>query len=81
MEVMPDEVDLFLKVGRILGPDYIVQQIKGYTSGNVREKILALKKKLLTLWARSYFIENIGHISERTIKKYMEDKKGNKLQR
>ena len=36
---------------------------------------LRLKSRLPTLWTRSYYVETIGHISEKTIKKYMDDQK------
>ena len=28
-----------------------------------------------TLWTRSYYVESVGHISEETIRKYIEDQK------
>lgn len=30
---------------------------------------------LPTLWTRSFYVESIGHISEDTIKRYIEDQK------
>ena len=76
MEVMPDHVHLFLKAKPIFGPHYIVQQIKGYTSRILRKEKPVLKRKLPTLWTRSYYVESIGHISEDTVKKYIADQKG-----
>jgi putative transposase len=75
MEIMPDHVHLFVKASPILAPHYIVQQLKGYTSHELRKEIPALKSKLPTLWTRSYYLETIGHISEATIRKYIEDQK------
>ena len=75
MEVMPDHVHLFVKSKPIHAPHYIVQQLKGYTSRRLREAYPDLKKKLPTLWTRSYYCESVGHISEETIKKYIEDQK------
>ena len=34
-----------------------------------------LKSKLPTLWTRSYYCESVGHISEDSIRKYIEDQK------
>ncbi len=76
MEVMPDHVHLFLRAKPIYGPHDIIGQIKGYTSRKLRAEIPALKKRLPTLWTRSYFVESIGHISEGTIKKYIAAQKG-----
>jgi putative transposase len=34
-----------------------------------------LRTRLPTLWTRSYYIESVGHISESTARKYIEDQK------
>lgn len=75
MEVMPDHVHLFVKCSPVDSPHWIVQQLKGYTSKILRSEFRELKSKLPTLWTRSYFCESVGHISENTIKKYIEDQK------
>ena len=56
-------------------PHWIVQQFKGYTSRMLRKQFPELKSRLPTLWTRSYYCESVGHISETTIKRYIEDKK------
>lgn len=76
MEVMPDHVHLFVKSTPVLSPHYIVQQLKGFTSHELRKEFPKLKSRLPTLWARSYYCESVGHISEDTIKRYIEDQKG-----
>lgn len=75
MEVMPDHVHLFIKATTVDAPIYIVSQLKGYSSFILRNEFHTLKSRLPTLWTRSYYCETIGHISERTIKKYIEDQK------
>jgi putative transposase len=75
MEVMPDHIHLFVKSEPIDSPHWIVQQLKGYTSRILREKHKHLRTKLPTLWTRSYFCESVGHISENTIIKYIEEQK------
>ena len=75
MELMPDHVHLFVKAKPIHAPHWIVQQLKGYTSKNLRSEFPKLKSRLPTLWTRSYYIESVGHISEETIKRYIEDQK------
>lgn len=74
-EVMPDHVHIFIKTKPTLAPHYIVQQLKGYTSRVLRKEFKELRTKLPTLWTRSYYCESIGHISEETVKKYIEDQK------
>ena len=76
MEVMPDHVHLFLRALPIHAPHFVIGQIKGYTSRILREEIPALRRRLPTLWTRSYFVESVGHISQKTIEKYIEGQKG-----
>jgi len=54
---------------------FIVQQLKGYTSRILRQEYSSLMTRIPTLWTRSYYCESIGHISEFTIKKYIEEQK------
>lgn len=75
MEVMPDHVHLFVKAKPIDSPHWIVQQFKGYTSNILRKEHSSLKSRLPTLWTRSYYVESVGHISEKTVKKYIEEQK------
>jgi len=73
LEIMPDHVHLFIKASAVISPHKIVQQFKGYTSRRLREEFRILRTKIPTLWTRSYYCETIGHISEKTIKKYIEE--------
>lgn len=75
MEVMPDHVHLFVKGKPSVPVQRIVNQLKGYTSVMLRREFPRLKSRLPTLWTRSYYVESIGHISESTITKYIEDQK------
>ena len=70
-EIMNDHVHLFIKSRPDLTISYIVQQLKGYTSYKLRKEF-PLLKKYKSLWTHSYFIETIGLISEKTVKKYIE---------
>lgn len=75
MEVMPDHLHLFVKADPTFAPHYIVQQLKGYTSFQLRKEFESLVSRLPTLWTRSYYVESIGHISEETVKRYIEEQK------
>lgn len=75
MEVMPDHVHLFVKATPADAPHFIVQQLKGYTSKVLRDEYPALRKRIPSLWTRSYYCESIGHISEDTIRRYIEEQK------
>lgn len=74
MEVMPNHVHLFVKTSPVDSPHYIVQQFKGYTS-RILHAEFPLKKKVPSLWTRSYYCESIGHISQETVTRYIEDQK------
>lgn len=76
MEILPDHVHLFVKTSPTASPHWIVQQLKGKTSRILRAEFQTLRSRLPTLWTRSYYVESVGHISERTIKKYIEEQKG-----
>lgn len=75
LEVMPDHVHLFVKTDPTFAPHYVVQQLKGYTSFQLRKEFPSLVSRLPTLWTRSYYVESVGHISEATVKKYIEEQK------
>lgn len=75
MEIMPDHVHLFMKTTPTNSPHFIVQQLKGYTSRILRQEFPSLKSKLPSMWTRSYYCESVGHISEETIRKYIEEQK------
>ena len=75
MEVMPDHVHLFVKTPATIGVHFLIQQLKGYTSRKLREMYPEIKRKLPCMWTRSYYAESVGHISEESIKKYIEEQK------
>ena len=75
MEVMPAHVHLFIKANPVLPVHHIVNQFKGYSSMILRQEFPRLKSRLPSLWTHSYYCETIGHISEDTIKRYIEDQK------
>lgn len=75
MEVMPDHVHLFVKGSPTLPVHFVVNQFKGYTSFILRREFPFLRSRLPSLWTRSYYVETVGHISENTIIKYIENQK------
>ena len=75
MEIMPDHVHIFIKATPSDSIAHIVSQLKGYTSYTLRTEFPHLKQRVPTLWTRSYYVETIGHISEKTILKYIEEQK------
>ena len=75
LEVMPDHVHLFLKAPPTHAPQHIANQMKGYTSHELREQFPALKSRLPSLWSRSYYVGSAGAVSAATIQKYIEQQK------
>ncbi len=75
LETMPDHVHLFTKADPTIAPNRVIAKIKGRTSRLLRLEFPELKRKLPTLWTRSYFVST-RHVSLDTIKKYVEEQKG-----
>ena len=73
--IMPDHVHLFVRTKPIHQPQFVVGQIKGYTSRVLRKEFPKLKSRLPTLWTRSYYVDSIGKLNEYTIRKYIEEQK------
>jgi len=75
MEIMPDHVHLFIKATPVDSPHYIVQQLKGSTSRILSSEYPEIKRRVPSLWTRSYYCETVGHISEESIQRFIEDQK------
>jgi len=73
METDKDHIHLFVSASPVKPIHWIVQQLKGFTSNKLRKEFSIARTRIPSLWTRSYYVETIGHISEDTIKKYIED--------
>ena len=76
LEVMPDHVHLFITAPPNDAPQLYVNQFKGYTSRVLRQEFPELKRKLPSLWSRSYYIGAAGAVTEDVIRRYIENQKG-----
>lgn len=76
LEIMPDHVHLFVEYGATYCVAEVANRFKGYTSRVLRKEFPALRSKLPTLWSRSYYAGSVGHVSEATVRKYIENQKG-----
>lgn len=72
LEVMPDHVHLFVESDPTRAPAHLAAQFKGFTSHVLRREFPHLRSRLPTLWSRSYFIASVGHVSEATVRRYIE---------
>ena len=75
IEVMPDPGHIFLECDPRLPLHKVIKQLKGVSSRILREEFPWLKSRIPSLWTRSYFSCTVGHISESTIMKYIEEQK------
>jgi putative transposase len=72
LEIMPDHVHLVVSADPTAAPQFLANQFKGFTSRILREKYPHLKSQLPSLWSRSYYIGSLGHVSEETVRRYIE---------
>lgn len=75
LEIMPDHVHLFVTTPPVNAPQHIVNQVKGYSSHVLREEFPALKRKMPSLWSRSYYVGSAGEMSANTIQRYIEQQR------
>ena len=74
MEVMPDHVHLFIIARPTISIPQILQYLKGYSSYFMQKEFTYLRR-YPSLWTRSYFVETVGHISEKTVVNYIQNQK------
>jgi putative transposase len=71
LEILPDQVRLFVRTGPDASPALVAHQCKGFTSRVLRGEFPHLRSRLPTLWSRSYLATSVGHVSEATIGRYI----------
>lgn len=72
LEVRPDHVHLFVKTTPKDSPAYVANQLKGFTSHELREEFPHLRSRLPTLWSRSFFVASVGAVSAATVQRYID---------
>lgn len=77
MECDIDHIHVFASAKPKVSPSYIYKMMKGISARRLFVRHPELKSKLWGghLWNPSTYIETIGHISEDTVRKYIEDQK------
>lgn len=76
LEVMPDHVHLLVGCDPQLGIHRLVKLLKGYSSHALRQEFPSLKRRLPSLWTNSYFCATVGGVTLDTLKRYVENQKG-----
>jgi len=74
LEIMPDHVHIFIYLDPRIKISKIVQLLKGRSSYLLRKKY-AFLRKMKSLWSPSYFCCSIGYISEKAVKRYINNQK------
>jgi putative transposase len=77
MECGKDHIHIFASAKPKIAPSYIYKMLKGISARRLFVKHPELKNDLWGghLWNPSTYIETIGHISEETIRQYIQDQK------
>ena len=75
METMEDHIHIFTQASVKDSVHRIVSQLKGSSSFQLRKLFPELKSRLPCMWTRSYYACTEGHVSEETVKKYIENQK------
>jgi putative transposase len=75
LAIQPDHVHLFVEATVREAPYQVVRAFKGRSSRLLREEFPELLK-LPSLWTRAYFAATVGHVSQETIARYIEEQTG-----
>lgn len=76
METMPDHVHMFVRTNHLTAPVEIAKTLKSISAVYLFTTFPKLKAKKFWgsgLWSRSTYYGTVGHVSEETVKKYIED--------
>ena len=78
LEVTGDHIHVFADVPQTVAPCDVVRTLKSISAIELFKVYPKLKRfyaKCGALWSRGYFVSTVGHISEDTVIKYIEEQK------
>ncbi len=78
LEVMPNHIHIFVDVPHTVAPCDVVRTLKSISAIELFKIYPELKRfyaRCGALWSRGSFVSSIGHISEDTVRKYIEEQK------
>ena len=78
-EIMPDHVHLFISAPPQYSPTAIVKVLKGVTSLRLSKRFPEVKLWKGRFWSSSYYIGTAGHVSAKTIERYIQEQKSRQL--
>ena len=76
LEIMPDHVHLFVASDPRWAVAGLMSRLKGRSSRLLRNEFPHLRSRIPTLWSRSYYAGSVGHVSEKTVQRYIEEQQG-----
>lgn len=78
LAIEPEHLHLFVSAPPELSPSKLANQFKGYSSRILRQKYRHLTSRMPSLWSRSYYVGSAGHVSDKTIARYIatQEKRG-----
>jgi putative transposase len=71
LTIKPDHLHLFVSAPPDLSPSKLANQFKGYSSRILRQRYGHLVSRMPSLWSRSYYVGSSGHVSDKTIARYI----------
>jgi len=76
LAIQPDHIHLFVRAFPDTSASEIVKACKGVTSRYIRSEYPEIKRRLPSLWTRSFFAGTAGNVSSEIIEKYIAAQKG-----
>jgi len=76
VEIQPDHVHLFVSMRPKYSPAKIINAVKGASSRKLRNRHPELKEMGDKLWTRTYYVGTSGKVSDKTIRRYIEECQG-----
>lgn len=78
---MPDHIHIFVDVPQTVAPCDVARTLKSISAielFKIYPKLNQFYARCDVLWSRAYFVSTVGHISEATVTKYIEEQKNDK---
>ena len=78
LEVMPDHIHIFVDCPQTVAPCDIARTLKSISAIQMFRAFPSLKRfyaRCGVLWSSGYFMSTVGHISESTVIRYIEEQK------
>ena len=78
LEIMPDHVHIFVRADPQTAPIEIAKTLKSISAVHLFNRFPKLKRRKFWgsgLWSRGTYYATVGHITEETMKKYIETQK------